>query len=207
MTSKDNVLEKGAYNHPQPSGYITFRNYLVVQESGKRYLLIRFANESNLNITSFDFVLTQLDSNGRVICNSKITYDGIYLTANQTLSAPRGISVKEECVDFYIKVVSFFSTPYRYEYKNGQLVVHYDVRRRGTRREEEYSRFSLKAQKRAFGRLYGFISILAILATVSTAALVKTTIENEDFKFVESETDNAESGDGFDRAPSPNIKK
>ena len=183
MINTNNVLEKVTYNHSQPSGYIVAQNYLVVQEDGKRYLLIRFANESDLKITSFKFVLTQLDSNGKVIGRSKISYDKINFASQKTMSTRRGIHVREECVDFYIKIITFVSEPYRYEYRNGQLAVHYDVRKNRKNKRVEDGKFSVKSQKRSYSRFYSIMSFVAILLVFAACALAKFKAENGSFSF------------------------
>ena len=184
MINTDNVLEKGIYNHQQPSGYIVARNYLVLEEEGKRYLLIRFANESNVKITAFKFVLSQLDSNGKVICSSKITYDEVCLEPHATLSEKRGIRVKEECVDFYIKVISFVSELYRYEYKKGQLVVHYDVRSRLNTEKIEHEKVEVRSQKKSYARFHTVIAFAALLFLALVCVLARFEAENGSFEFL-----------------------
>ena len=186
MTNDNKILEKGAYNHPQPIDSVSAKHYLVIGENGKRYLLIRFANETEVTVSDFEFILTQFDSAGKVIDKTKIKYDSISLAPQQTFASKRGIIVKEECVDFSVKIISYFSKSYRYEYKRGGFVAHYDVREKNKKKRKSsfYEEFTIRSQKKAYSRYYALASFIALVALVLSCVLVKLDKVSNTFEFL-----------------------
>ena len=100
------------------------------------------------------------------------------------MSEKRGIRVEDECVDFYKKIVSFTSEFYRYEYKNGQLVVHYDVRRGLKRENVPKKRIEVRSQKRSYARFNSLMAFAAVLLLALACVLARFEMENGSFEFL-----------------------
>ena len=127
MIDKD-YIEKGSYTHPVPDGCIALKQYIFTKQKGKRCLLLRFVNESAHTVSAFEFVVTELSSDGKVLGRSRITHSGVSITSGNTYAPPSGIVVHNNCTDFRIRLVSFVSGVYKYVMKHGRAVAHYDPR-------------------------------------------------------------------------------
>ena len=122
------VIEKGGYNHPQVSGCISLKQYIFLKKNGKRLLMLRFANEFEHKINGFEIILTQLSGDGRVIKRTRIPYYRANVSSGDTFAPDEGIVVLNNCSDFRVKLVYFYSGPYKYVIKRGHAVAHYDPR-------------------------------------------------------------------------------
>lgn len=185
MIDERNILEKGSYDHPQQQGYIILKQYMLIGEADKKCLLLRFANESDVEICAFEFMLFQLDASGKVIKKSKIRYAGMGFGAKKTYTPAKAIVVLEKCVDFRIRMLSFISEPYKYEYKRGQIVIHYDVRGyiKKKSNDEDTGRIVCTSQKNAFSKFNTLLATMLLVLVLATCALVKYLEDSQDFKF------------------------
>lgn len=121
-------IEKGVYAHNQIEGYISVKEFIIMKQSNKRCLLIRYANDSDFEIHKFEFILTQLDASGKVIKRNKYQYTDLSIKPGETYSPNNGIVIDEECSDFTVRMLSLYSDPYHYIYKRGHITVHYDIK-------------------------------------------------------------------------------
>ena len=64
---KQTFLIKGLYGHPQPHGYFTVKEYMMLEREGKHCLLVRFENEMRSAVDELVFVVKQLNAAGKVI--------------------------------------------------------------------------------------------------------------------------------------------
>jgi len=145
-------LEKGVYAHNQIEGYISVREFIIIRKNGKRCLLIRYANDSDLVIHQFEFVLTQLDANGKVIQRNKHRYTDLSIKPHDTYSPDQGIVIEDACSDFTVRMLSLYSEPYQYIYKRGHITAHYAIK--ACEPPQEYVNFDnpfVSAQRRYMG--------------------------------------------------------
>ena len=166
-------LEKGYYTHPQMRGYMVLKHFMLVRQGDKRCLLLRFVNESSMEVNAMEFVLTQKDSRGRVIASNRIRYRNMRVGKDEIFSRNSGIVVNEDCVDFEVRLVSVVSGIYKYRFKKGQPVAHFDKRGYSNKAvgfvEDEYVSVSSQYFGGAGTRwLIAFLS-LAVVVAVSVA--------------------------------------
>ena len=121
-------IDKGIYSHGQIGGYLSVKQFMVVEEAGKRCLLLRFANESDFEINSVEFILTKINTHGVTIGTTRIKYDGLKIGAGEMYSPDMGIVVSSDCADFTVQILSIVSGKYRYVFKRGIVTAHYDKR-------------------------------------------------------------------------------
>ena len=114
MRSGENCIAKGIYGHHQISGYLSVRQFIIVEKDGKKCLLLRFENEASFDITQAEFSLKQLNSKGDVIDVSTIGYSNMKIRAGQMYALKEGIVLKNECFDFIIQMISLTGGRYRY---------------------------------------------------------------------------------------------
>ena len=122
------IIEKGGYNHPQVSGFVSLKQYIFIKKNGKRLLMLRFANEFHHKINGFEIILTQLSGDGRVLKRTRIPYHKADVASGNAFAPDEGIVVMDNCIDFRVSLVSFYSGAYKYLMKHGRAVAHYDPR-------------------------------------------------------------------------------
>lgn len=122
-------MEKGIYAHHQTDGFLSVREFIIMasNESNRRCLLVRYANESAFEINCFDFLLTQFDTRGNVIKREKIKYENLAIAPSALYSPEKGIVIEDNCADFTIKMLSIASGRYTYVYRRGQITAHYSL--------------------------------------------------------------------------------
>lgn len=170
--SANNILEKGIYNHPQPSGCMTVKQYIIIEKNKKRCLLLRFCNESGLNITDMGFTVTQLDSAGEVIETSTVKSAAIRVNAGLTFSLKKAVVLNRRCTDFIVTVTWVISKGYKYEVRNGQMVPHFDTRGFDTSEAKPARSYSsAKARGNPGGAIVALVSTLLVLAFVGLSIL------------------------------------
>jgi len=121
-------FKKGFYNRKQIEGFPTLKQFILLEKGGKRCLVLRFANETEIRVDHMKFVLTQLNAQGKVIKKSKVEYRHMRLYPEQTYAAQSGIVVMDECVDFRINILYVISDKYKYVAGHGKAVATYDIR-------------------------------------------------------------------------------
>ena len=166
--------EKGNYNHPQPQGLLAVKQYIFATQMGKRTLLLRFANESPLELNGFEFVITELDRRGAVIDRHRLTHSDLSIAAGGTYCPPSGIIVSNECTDFRVKVLSIRSGMYRYTSRRGQLVAHYDKLDRALKpKKARHGYTEVRSASSGGGRVFTLITVVAILIICVTSAMAR----------------------------------
>lgn len=126
MRIEDNCIAKGLYGHPQDSGYLSVKQFIIVEQDGKKCLLLRFENEASFDITRAEFTLKQLNSNNEVIDISTIKYSKIKVGPGEMYVPKDGIALKEECFDFVVQMRSLVGGGYLYRFNNGIVTAHYN---------------------------------------------------------------------------------
>ena len=120
--------EKGFYNHDQAGGFVSVKQFILVEREEKRVLLLRFSNDSPVEINRMRFQLTQLDKEGNEIEISKVKYSGLCAKPGDVFSPEEGVVVKSECADFVVKILYVVSGEYKYLAGKGRPTAHYDIR-------------------------------------------------------------------------------
>ena len=186
-------IDKGVYSHKQIGGYMTVKQFMVVEREGKRCLILRFENESSLEVNAIEFTVIQRNTSGDVIGSSKIKHTHLSVGAGELYSPESGAVIKPECADFEIEMNSVVSGKYRYVFRGGQVTAHYD--RRGydngicavhVHKGEGRAAWIKKYYTR--GWLYRLIALGALIAVVISlvAAVVASEIDRENDEYKDS---------------------
>lgn len=123
----DGLILKSPYNYPQVRGFISVKQYMMVRVGGKKCVLLRFENELDYSVDSFEYLLIKLDKKGAIIGNTKVRCDAVYLSPGGLYAQGKGIVVEEKCADCRVQVISARSGNYRYTVKDGRtLLAHFD---------------------------------------------------------------------------------
>lgn len=169
----DNIcLSKGVYKHPQQSGYLSVKQYMIVKQNSKPCLLLNFYNESPLKINTAEFILVQKDSDGRVLKSKPVVYENLSLKPGAEHYTKDGIILENGCSDFELKPKLLVSDMYRYVFKSDHVAALYNKR---SMNRKETARSGGSISRRSFkeseSRLLARIGALAILAVLAVCAL------------------------------------
>lgn len=175
---EDSIIAKGIYARPQNSGYMSLKQFIIMELHGKKCLLLRYENEAAFEITQSEFILKQLDSKGEVIDVATLKYKKIAVYPGQTFAPREGVTLKDECFDFIIQPVSLVGGKYLYKFDNDVVTAHYDRRGYGERMayKKNKEENSVTVSRRysgdggGFNRKIAFVSLL--LVTVFLAIIL-----------------------------------
>ena len=155
------VIEKGFYNHPQKSGRMQLKQYIIVREAGKKCLLLRFLNESDIIVTGMQITLTEIRSHDKEPKNTKVTLNGIKVRPGETYAVANAIVISDDCVDFTINISNISSRGYNYHESGGKLVSRYDPRQRYLT-GKKYGYITIKRKKITSSVISAVIAVLGI---------------------------------------------
>ena len=166
------VLEKGLYNHPKISGFLSVGQFIFTRKEGKKCLLLRFVNEAQFRIDGVEFTVIQLDLYGKKIGRTKIKYTDISVAPDGTFAPERGIIVSERCVDFYVQMRSVSSRSYKYVFKNGEVASCYEpyADEESEYRENGGGERAVKARFFGGGGIRRFITVVSALLVCAAIA-------------------------------------
>lgn len=168
-----NVLAKGLYGHPQISGFITAKQYLFIARENKRYVAVRFSNDSGFAIDEICLELLQLDGKGNILKKTRITESGTVVFAGTTFTLKSNPELDDKCVDVKVRIIYVISGAYRYTVRRDCVTAHYIAPRKiPKKRREIYTRQGAEQPKR---RLFTLIVIALIVAMIG-ANVVQITI-------------------------------
>lgn len=160
---RSDVIEKGFYNHTQASGNMNLKQYIITRRDNKKCLLLRFFNESQLCVTGMEFVLTQMDADGKVIDNSVVNLEKIKVRTGEVFIMNNGIVISDKCVDFTVQVKSLISAGYRYSVSNGKLIPEYDVRMNRRKKPKNYGKMQVTRKNLSSARLSAAVALVIII--------------------------------------------
>lgn len=165
MTDKNvrTVLEKGFYNHPQKSGEVQLKQYVIVKEKGKRCLLLRFLNESDILINGLNIILTETRSHGKEPKITRIRLGNLTAYPGQTCVPKNGIVLSEDCTDFTVEITSIISRGYEYLDRGGKWVPRYNPRLNTPPTRKGNGKITVKKRRMAKSGLSAVVAIAGII--------------------------------------------
>lgn len=164
FNSRYNIVDKGFYSHAQSSGCMIIKQYIIVEENSKRFLLLRFWNASALVINSMELVIEQIGVNKQVIDTSVVQVEGIQVQPGGTYTTVNGIVISEKCVDFNVFIRYVKSGDYEYYERGGKTVPKYNSQPKAKKRSKEYGRTVISKRNLFSSKLSAGVAVLLILA-------------------------------------------
>ena len=161
-----NIVDKGFYSHSQSNRCVSVKQYIIVKESAKKILLLRFWNGSDLSISGMEFVLTQIGLDKQVIDTSVVKLDGMTLNPGDTYTMDNGIVINAKCVDFEVSIRYVKSGAYEYYDLGGKTVPKYNPKPKAKRRSKSYGITVVTKQKMFSSKLAALVAVLLILGFV-----------------------------------------
>ena len=168
VITEEKCIKKGIYSYPQLSGYLSVKQFMIIERKEKKCLILRFANEADFEIKSARFNLKQLNAKGDVIDESKLEYLSLNLKAGDMCAPRDGIVLKKDCADVLIKLVSLVGGRYEYHFKNDIVTAHYNKNGYGkkTSRKSGSSQLDVVHRYSGGGKFYKRIAVFAFFLTV-----------------------------------------
>lgn len=179
MIGSINNVEKGLYIHPQPQGFLVLKEYVLSSEENGRCLLLRFHNESSLTVTAMSFIVSMIDTSGRVKAKVRIDAKRISISPGAQYIADKPIYVGKDCADFMVRVISFDSGRYRYKLHNNQYNAYFLVREEKHKRGGYQGRASIESIKRPGQKLSAAIALLSVIAICLCCFFIRLKLETE----------------------------
>lgn len=180
MNANVQIISKGLYSGAVDVGSpIRAKEYVFTREKGKKCLILRFLNESNISVTSFTFKLVQKNSDGDIIAESNFTIDGVDCHAGEIFSPKRCFFVNDKCVDFDVNIISVFSDEYEYKSRNGEGYVRYSLKSKNASR---LTRTGAINQSSKFNRKVKFSTAILVFALFLIAFAVIWPFYNEEIR-------------------------
>ena len=162
-------LVKGIYKHNQISGYLSVRQYMVINQNGKRCLILRFENEMAKAVNAVEFSVKRLDADGNLIGDTTVKYDDLSIAPGQFYAPEIGTVIEKECADFIIQMRYVICQKVKYVFRKGMVTAHYN-----TRGYSEHNCYATEPHsvtvKRKFSTGVGFFRCMALLAFVLAVA-------------------------------------
>ena len=126
MNGNLQIISKGLYKGVVDTALpVEVKEYVFTRQKGRKCLLLRFFNTSELNITAIHFWIIQKNSYGEQIHREKILLDNIQCIAGRAFAPSDCFYVQNNCVDFDIEIISVFSGEYEFRSGSGESFVRY----------------------------------------------------------------------------------
>ena len=167
------LLKKGFYDHHQGYNFIYVRQFMFTEQDSQKYLHLRFFNESTVNITALEMILTQINSKGKVIAKNRIKLEDMNSEPDKMYASTKALPIEAACVDFTVKILCVYSSEYQYTFRGGKAVEHYDPR--GYNPESDWAVRVSNVEKQSIyegsGKKYRLITVISLLLVASACAI------------------------------------
>ena len=165
--TKESYLVKGDYLYAQPFDDFTVKQYMLVEQEGKRCLLLRFRNDSKMTVTGVEFIVKQMDAQGHPIGNITVRYSSVDIRPDSLYCPEQGIVVEHHCVDCIILMRYVVCDKVKYTFKKGHVRAHYS-HRGYIQKKKTQERTHSHVERRYSGggwfyRLIAFVSLILVL--------------------------------------------
>ena len=174
------ILTRGLYKHSTIKNFIRVKNYMFVRKHNKKYLALRFVNDSETTFDSMAFTLVALDSVGNVIERIPISYKNIALHPSEEFTGNKMVRVKPECCDFKVIFDKVFAGSVVYTEQGGHAVARYSKKSSLNMEEITSHKDNTPKPPKKHGFLMGLISILLVaVILVANIIYIVSAISNE----------------------------
>lgn len=165
--SRQNIIDRGFYHHPQPSGSMAVKQYIITKENDKKLLHLRFFNESSLSVTGISLKLSQFTKDGKLILVGEYSASGIRVMPGSTYAFLTAMELADDCADFLVDVVSLNSSGYRYEHVHGKLVPRFHAKQDVNSTNGADGTVTVRKKRLGGGPLSAFIALILVLISIA----------------------------------------
>ena len=121
-----NVISKGSYSEFKFNDFVSVRQYLLVREQGRKYLLLKLSNDGQNEVSTLKLTVRQLDVRGGVIKTESYTYDKVNAKPGAKFVLKDKIPLLEGCVEVGVTLDEAHFGNYTYAIRSNELVVSYE---------------------------------------------------------------------------------
>ena len=179
----ESILAKGIYSHSQISGFISAKQYMFLSKNGKKYLVVRFANEADFTVSAMSVDIFQLDNRGNVLRKDRVEERSLRVLHGRTFTLKTHPELDEKCSDVKVQINYVDSGDYRYTPIKDRVKINYRLSGKvADSGADVYVRQRSHApSKRLFSFLVGVILILLIVINLVQIMLpfIKDNLSND----------------------------
>ena len=179
MTESINNLQKGIYVHPQPTGFLVLKEYIISGKKENKRLLLRFYNEASFAITNINLTIFMTDTSGKKKSRIRVSERFARISPGEHYVLEKAIKIEEDCADFTVNVTAFDSGVYRYKLHNGQYNVFFMARRERRSRKTAYVGARTNSIKRPSTKFTAFIATASLIAIFVSCFIIRIKLEQE----------------------------
>ena len=165
--SHQNIIDRGFYHHPQPSGSMAVKQYIITKENDKKLLHLRFFNESPLSVAGIQLRLSQFTKDGALISSGEYSASGIKVLPGSTYAFQTAIILSDDCHKFLVDIISLNSGGYRYEPIHGRLVPRFHAKSDINSTNGSGGTVTSRKKKLGGGPLSAFIALILIIISIA----------------------------------------
>lgn len=166
---KHDIFAKGIYSHPQISGFISAKQYMIISRDDGKYLTVRFSNDGGFTLTGICMTVYQLDARGNVLRKNTLEQSGMQVLPGATFSPRSIIEADAKCSDVKVQITYADAGEYRYLPRRNRVTVTYMPPKERPIYEDICKRHG---ESRSVGRKF-FPWVVAVLAAVVIINLVQ----------------------------------
>lgn len=133
-----NVIAKGSYSEFRFNEFVSVRQYLLIREKGKKFLIMKLSNDASETVTGLKLEVEQLDVRGNCLEKNKVEWTDIVGKAGEKFIPPHKIPLRETCMEVKIRLVGATYGDYTYAVKSNELVVTYEKAEKKARKDYSY---------------------------------------------------------------------
>ena len=117
---KYDVVSKGTCQYPQTENFVAAKQYLIVKENDKQYLLVRLVNNRTENVTGATLLVEQFNDRGEKISTDSVRVSGFTGFPKKSVTVETKIPVAPTCNDCRIIVTDAEFGKYEYSAQSDQ---------------------------------------------------------------------------------------
>ena len=172
---RQKVISKGKYLYSQKIGAVTVDSYVVFEENGNKFLLLRLLNGRAETLDGLTLKVTQYDAAGKAISSEHYCFDGKEYGANSRFVPDKKIPLGKDCAEFRANVLSATYGNYRYIASAEGVAVDYVPKKQQNAFDTSDKLKGMKGQRLAVKssklRMSLVLGLFAIVMTAGICAL------------------------------------
>lgn len=172
MADAYKVLSKGEYKRRKLGHFVHVKQFVMLSENGKKYLLLNFYNACSEMITGIDFKVIQYDKNGAELEKIPIQYKRLAVQPDSEFGPLGKISLNGKCADFAVELQSVLSDDYLYTVDRDEVSVTYCGEEALSPRRKNRKK-KLSVHSRTARAAVCAVAILTVIAALSWIVIYK----------------------------------
>ncbi len=121
-----NVIAKGSFSQFRFNEFISVRQYLLIREEGRKYLLLKLSNDAKETVTGLKLMIEQIDVRSACVEKTVVEWTDVNGEPGEKFIAKDKIPLRENCMEVKIHLIGATFGDYTYSVKSNELVVTYD---------------------------------------------------------------------------------